>query len=1070
MSKFFINRPIVAMVIAIITVIVGAVTILTLPVAQFPNIAPPEVQVLATYVGADAETLEKAVATPIEQQMSGVDNANYMYSVNATGNSQTTLIVDFDVKTDPNNDYILAQSRETQAASQLPVEVTNFGVTVRKSVTAPLMLIAVYSPRGTYDAKFLSNYAYINLVDPVTRSPGIGQVQVFGAGQYAMRLWVKPDQLAKLAITVPEIVTAIQSQNTVNPAGKVGGEPVPPGQQFAYAVRAQGRLESPEDFEQIVVRESPEGGVVRVRDVARVELGTQDYSLASRFNGKPSAVVAVYQLPGSNAVDAANGVKKLMAELKTRFPSDMDYAVALDTTDSVVQGMKEIVITLLIAILLVILVVYLFLQGWRATLIPLLAVPVSLVGTFVFFPLFGFSINTLSLFGLVLAIGLVVDDAIVVVEAVERHIEEGMAPKAAALKAMEEISAPVVGIALVLSAVFVPTAFIPGITGRLYQQFAVTIAISVLLSAFNALTLSPALAALLLRPKKESKGLLRRFFDWFNRTFERGTNSYVRLCGTLIRKSVVAAIMLVAFGIAAGFFSSRVPSSFLPDEDQGYLYINLQLPSAASQERTDHVAARVEDILAHTPGVRYTSSIIGFSLLSFTRSTYNAFFFVTLQPWDDRTSRAEQFQEIKARLNRELSRLPEGIAFDFSPPAIPGVGTSGGFTFILEDRAGKDVQFLSDNLNKFLAAVRKRPEIASASTTFLGSVPQQFIDVDRDKVIKQGVAIADVYRTIQAFMGGLFINYFNRFGRQWQVYIEAEGDYRTRAENVGQFYVKNQRGTSVPLSALTRFEARPGPEFTMRYNLFRCAQINGSAAPGYSSSQATAALEQVFAETMPPEMGYDYLGISFQEKKAQQGVPPAVIFGLSLLFVFLILSALYESWTLPFSVLLSTPVAVFGAFFVLWLRRQFVSALYPPYMLQIESDVYSQIGLVMLIGLAAKNAILIVEFAKDEYEHGKPLVDAALEGARLRLRPILMTSFAFILGCVPLWTASGAGSVARQIMGTTVIGGMLAASAIGIFFVPAVFFVVEKLSRAPVPASPAISPHLPAENPQSGDD
>jgi hydrophobic/amphiphilic exporter-1 (mainly G- bacteria), HAE1 family len=1070
MSKFFINRPIVAMVIAIITVIVGAVTIVGLPVAQFPNIAPPEIQILATYVGADAETLEKAVATPIEQQMSGVDNANYMYSVNATGNSQTTLVVDFDVKTDPNNDLILAQSRETQAASQLPVDVTNYGITVRKSVTAPLMLIAVYSPHGTYDAKFLANYAYINLVDPVTRSPGIGQVQVFGAGQYAMRLWVKPDQLAKLAITVPEIVNAVQAQNTVNPAGKVGGEPVPPGQQFAYAVRAQGRLESPEEFGQIVVRESPEGGVVRVKDVARVELGSQDYSVAGRLNGKPSAVLAVYQLPGSNAVDAANGVKKLITELRSRFPSDMDYVVALDTTRSVVQGMKEIIITLLIAIVLVILVVYLFLQGWRATLIPLLAVPVSLVGTFVFFPLFGFSVNTLSLFGLVLAIGLVVDDAIVVVEAVERHIEDGMAAKAAALKAMEEISGPVVGIALVLSAVFVPTAFIPGITGRLYQQFAVTIAISVLLSAFNALTLSPALAALLLRPREESKGVLRKFFDWFNRTFERGTNSYVRVCGALLRKTAVAVIMLAAFGIAAGFFSSRVPSSFLPDEDQGYLYVNLQLPSAASQERTDHATAKIEDILAHTPGVEYATSVIGFSLLSFTRSTYNAFVFVTLKPWDERKSRAEQFQEIKARLNRELSRLPEGIAFDFSPPAIPGVGTSGGFTFILEDRAGKDVQFLSNNLNTFLAAVRKRPEIASVNTTFLGSVPQRFINVDRAKVIKQGVAISDVYRTIQAFMGGLFINYFNRFGRQWQVYIEAEGDYRTRAENVGQFYVRNQHGLMVPLSALTRFEARAGPEFTMRYNLFRCAQINGSAAPGYSSNQAMAALEQVFAQTMPPEMGYDYLGISFQEKKAQQGVPPAVIFGLSLLFVFLILSALYESWTLPFSVLLSTPVAVFGAFFVLWLRRQVVGALYPPYMLQIESDVYAQIGLVMLIGLAAKNAILIVEFAKDEYEQGKPLADAALEGARLRLRPILMTSFAFILGCVPLWTASGAGSVARQIMGTTVIGGMLAASAIGIFFVPAVFYAVEKLSKTQPHAAPVIGPSLPSQSPQSGDD
>src|SRR6267154_2471309 len=560
MSKFFINRPIVAIVISIVMVLIGSLTILALPVAQFPNIAPPEIQVLANYVGADAQTLEQAVATPIEQQMSGVDNMNYMYSLNANSNSISSLIVNFDAKTDPNNDYILAQSRETQAASQLPVDVTNYGVTVRKSVTAPLTLTAVYSPHGTYDAKFLANYAYINLVDPILRSPGIGTVQVFGAGQYAMRLWVKPDTLAKLGITVPEIVSAIQAQNTVNPAGKAGGEPAPKGQEFTYSVLAQGRLASPEEFGQIVVRETPDGGTVRVRDVARIELGAQDYSVAGRFNGKPSAIVATYQLPGSNAVEAAAGVNKLMAQMKQRFPEDMDYVVSLDTTRAVTEGMKEIVVTLVIALALVILVVYLFLQGWRATLIPLLAVPVSLLGTFVLFPLFGFSINTLSLFGLVLAIGLVVDDAIVVVEGVERHIEEGMTPKAAALKAMEEISGPVVGIALVLSAVFIPTAFIPGITGRLYQQFAVTIAISVLLSAFNALTLSPALSALLLRPRTESGGLLRKFFDLFNRGFASATNAYVLACGVLIRKSALVFVMLVACAIGGYFFGNRVPS------------------------------------------------------------------------------------------------------------------------------------------------------------------------------------------------------------------------------------------------------------------------------------------------------------------------------------------------------------------------------------------------------------------------------------------------------------------------------------------------------------------------------
>ncbi|HTA43890.1 MAG TPA: efflux RND transporter permease subunit [Bryobacteraceae bacterium] len=1052
MSNFFIRRPIVAMVIAILTVIVGVVMTVTLPVAQFPNIAPPEIRLQATYVGADAKALEQAVATPIEQQINGVDNLDYMYSVNATGSSTTNLFADFDLKTDPNMDLILTQSRQQLATGQLPPEVNSYGITAKKATTAPLMLVALYSPHGTRDAKFLANYAYINLNDPVARSYGVGQTQVFGAGEYAMRMWVKPEQLAKLNITVTDIVNAIQAQNTVNPAGQVGGEPAAGNQQFTYAVLAQGRLTSPEEFGNIVVREAPNGGTVRVKDVARVELGAQSYSLLSRLNGKPSATIAVYQLPGSNAVQTVAGVRKLMAQMKQRFPEDVDYAISLDQTRAVTEGIREIVETLVIAIALVIFVVYLFLQDWRATLIPMLAVPVSLIGTFLLFPVFGFSINTLSMLGLVLAIGLVVDDAIVVVEGVQRHIEEGLAPKEAARKAMEELFGPVVGVALVLASVFVPTAFIPGITGRLYQQFALTIAISVLLSAFNALTLSPALAGLLLRPVpaevSKHRGPLGKFFGIFNRYWERATDGFVRWSDVVIRKGALVLVLLVVCGLGAFFFAGRLPSSFLPDEDQGYVYVSLQLPVAASMERTSEAAADVEKILAATPGVEYATTVVGFNLLSFAQTTYNAFFFVTFKPWDERTTRAAQYQAIKNRLNRELSRLPAGTAFSFSPPAIPGVGTSGGFQFVLEDRVGKDVPFLADNLNKFLAAARKRPEIGTISTTFLPSVPQRFIQVDRDKVLKQGVALTDVYQTIQAYMGGLFINYFNDFGRTWQVYVEAEAPYRSNTDTLGKFYVRNSQGQAVPLTALAKFETRSGPEFTMRYNEYRSAQINGSAAPGYSSDQATAALEEVFRQTMPREMGFDYMGMSYQEQKARQGVSSWVIFGFSLVFVFLVLAALYESWSLPFSVLLSTPVAVFGAVATLWLRRVLMGAFLPAYDVQLENDVYMQIGLVMLIGLGAKNSILIVAFSKDLYEKGQPLVEAALEGARVRFRPLMMTALAFIVGCIPLWIASGAGSIAREVIGTTAIGGMVAETFIGRFFVPAIFVVVEKLSGA----------------------
>jgi HAE1 family hydrophobic/amphiphilic exporter-1 len=995
------------------------------------------VGVSATYTGANAEVVEQSVATPLEQKINGVENSLYMKSVNSN-DGRLNLTVSFEVGSDLDMSNVLVQNRVSEAQASIPEEVKRLGITVKKKLSFPLLLVSLYSPNATYDQNFLSNYLTINILDAVARIKGVGEASVLGGSEYAMRVWVKPDQLAKLGLTVPDITRAIQEQNVVAPAGQIGGPPAVPGTRFTYTVRTKGRLATAEEFGNVIVRSNPDGSQVRIKDVARVELGTQLYNAVTRLNEGPTAVLSIYQLPGANGLEVAKAVEEVMQEMSADFPDDVDYLTSLDTTLAIEEGIKEIITTLYQAVALVILVVFIFLQNWRATLIPSLAVPVSLIGTFAVFPLLGFSINTLSLLGLVLAIGIVVDDAIVVVEAVTAKMEEGMGQREATIAAMKEVSGPIVATSLSLIAVFVPVAAMGGITGRLYQQFAITIAISVAISSINALTLSPALSAMLLRPPQEKKdNLLTPFYNWFNATFKVATGGYMKIAGLFTRKLIISMGTLAIVTVLMGGLFGMVPGGFVPEEDQGYFLVNVQLPDAASLERTDDVTRQVEQILLETEGIAAVTAVGGYSLLTAALSPNNAFLFISLDHWEDRDRADLHVNALIQQINRRFAlEIPEAIAFAFGPPAIPGLGTGSGFSMMLQDRGGNTPAYLEQQAQNFIGAATARPEIGNVISTFRANVPQVFADVDMDMVLKLGVSPADVNTALGSFLGGAYVNDFNRFGRLYKVYVQAEPEYRSNPEDIRYFFVRGQSGETVPLSALVETRSTTGPEYTNRFNLFRAAELTGSPAPGYSSDQALDALEDVAREVLPNDMTYAWNAMSYQERAAAG--TGAIVFVMALVFVFLILSAQYESWSLPLSVLMGTPIAIFGAMAGLWIAGLFL----PGY----QNNVFAQIGLVMLIGMAAKNAILIVEFAKLKSEEGMSALDAALEAARERFRPILMTAFSFILGVLPLLVASGAGAEARKVMGMTVFSGMLAATVIGVLVIPALYVLIGKLS------------------------
>lgn len=1051
MSEFFIRRPIVAMVISILMILMGLITLSGIPISKYPDITPPMIQVTTTFTGANAVNVEQAVATPIEQQVNGVEEMLYMKSINGSDGS-LSLQVSFEVGTDLDNANMLTQNRVSQASAKMPLEVKNFGVTTKKSLVFPLMLVSLSSPNATYDGLFLNNYANINIVDQLKRIRGVGDVFLFGGADYSMRIWLDPDLLTKLNLTVNDVSNAVKKQNAIAPGGKFGAPPAPSGVEYTYTVTLQERLVTEEEFGNIIVKSDEKGSIVRLKDIARLELGLDNYNSSSRLNTKPAASIVVYQIPGSNALEVSEAVQSAMSGLEAYFPEDLTYDISLNTTRAISVGIEEIVHTLFEAVALVIIVVFLFLQDWRATLIPLLTVPVSLLGTFIVFPMLGFSVNVLSLLGLVLAIGLVVDDAIVVVEAVMHNIEHGMKPKEATQKAMKEVGGPVVAIALILAAVFVPVAFAGGITGRLYQQFAITIAISVLFSAFNALTLSPALSAIILKPKKESKGLLQRFFNAFNRGFDKFTLGYTGVAGAVAKKSI-RSLIIIGFVVGGIFLlNGGIPGGFVPEEDEGYFLINMQLPDAASMERTDEIAKKVEAILGEHEEIQYSTMILGYSLLTATYSTNTAFVFVSLKPWEERTKTAKQ---LIAETNMAFRQsITDATAIAFGPPPIEGLGTSAGFTLQLQDRSGNTPEFLDQQAQAFMAEARKRPEIGNIFTLYRSNVPQKRIQIDYDKAEKMGIDLSEITSTVSTYLGSAYVNDFNRFGRQYKVFVQAEGQKRLDQDDLASYYVRSKDGAIVPLSTLAVVEDITGPSYTNRFNMYRAAEISGAPKEGYSSADALKALEEV-ASTMPKEIGMAFSNMSFQEKAAEG--TGGTMFLMALVFVFLILAAQYESWTLPFSVLLGVPAAVFGAFLGLWLGGL--------WSVSYVNNVFAQIGLVMLIGLTAKNAILIVEFAKMLHEEqGKSLYDAALESAKLRLRPILMTSFAFMLGVVPLLTASGAGAEARKVMGMAVFSGTLIATIIGVIVVPGLYILIESLGKKkkPTPPStPAVSPSEP---------